>query len=64
LSAKTTNGTMQFTETADNCTLNTAGTVRYDTSQKALQLCDGSAWLPLLTRATNRHCLDILNSGE
>ena len=48
-----------------------AGTVRYSTSQKALQLCDGSAWLPLVTAgkghvANNpgRHCLDILNSGE
>ena len=62
---------MQFTETADHCTLHTAGTVRYNTSQKALELCDGSAWLPLVTAkqghvASNqgRHCLDILNSGE
>ena len=63
-SAKSTNGTMQFTETAENCTPHTAGTVRYNTSRKALELCDGSAWLPLLTRETGRHCLDILNSGE
>ncbi|XP_020614114.1 collagen alpha-1(XXVII) chain-like isoform X2 [Orbicella faveolata] len=70
-SAKSTNGTMQFTETADNCTLHTAGTVRYNTSQKALELCDGSAWLPLVTARTGhvasnpgRHCLDILNSGH
>jgi len=62
---------MQFTETADNCTLHTAGTVRYNTSQKALELCDGSAWLPLATTRIGhvagkpgRHCLDILNSGK
>ena len=62
-SAKSRNGTMQFTETADNCTLHTAGTVRYNASQKALELCDGSTWLPLMNRR-GRHCLDILNSGE
>jgi len=70
LSTKSTNGTMQFTETADNCTLHTAGTVRYNTSQKTLELCDGSARLPLVTTLTGhapsnpgRHCLDILNLG-
>ena len=66
---KTEDGAIKFSDTADNCTLRTAGTVRYSTSQKALQLCDGSAWLPLLAARTGhlasnpgRHCLDILNS--
>ena len=62
---------MQFTETADNCTLHTAGTVRYNASQRALEFCDGSAWLPLaiarigdVAGKPGRHCLDILNSGK
>jgi len=62
---------MQFADTADNCTLHTAGTVRFNASRKSLELCDGSAWLPLETArlghvASNpgRHCLDILNSGK
>ena len=63
-SAKSTNGTMQFTETADHYTPHTAGTVRYNTSYKALEVCDGSAWLPLMTASIGRQCLDILNSGE
>ena len=62
-SAKYRNDTMHFTETADNCTQNTAGTVRYNAPQKALELCDGSTWLPLMNRR-RRHCLEILNSGE
>ncbi|XP_078357576.1 uncharacterized protein LOC144642489 [Oculina patagonica] len=64
-------GAFKFTNTADNCTLKTAGTVRYSTSQKALQLCDGSAWLSLVTarkghvaNSPGRHCQDILNSGQ
>ena len=51
-SGKSTNGTMQFTNTADNCTLRISGTVRYNTSQKALELCDGSVWLALVTATT------------
>ncbi|KAL9982658.1 hypothetical protein ACROYT_G004729 [Oculina patagonica] len=61
-------GAIKFSDTAENCSLHTAGTVRYNSSQNALQLCDGSAWLPLVTAgkgqvANNpgRHCLDILN---
>ncbi len=68
---KASNGTIKFTDTADNCTQNTAGTVRYSTSQNTLQLCDGSVWLPVLTAGKGhvfynpgRHCLDIFNSGE
>ena len=48
-----------------------AGTVRYNPSQNALQFCDGSAWLSVVTAGKGhvaynpgRHCLDILNSGE
>ena len=62
---------IKFSDTADKCKLRIAGTIRYSTSQKALQLCDGSAWLPLLTAGKGHvasnpgsHCLDILNSGE
>ena len=67
---KTPHGVIKFSDTANNCTLRMAGTVRYSTSQKALQLCDGSSWLPLMTGKGHvadkpgRHCLDILNSGE
>ncbi|KAL9982644.1 hypothetical protein ACROYT_G004713 [Oculina patagonica] len=68
---KASNGTIKFTDTADNCTQNTAGTVRYSTSQNTLQLCDGSVWLPVLTAGKGhvfynpgRHCLDIFNSGQ
>ena len=64
-------GAIKFGDTADNCTLSIAGTVRYSTTKKALQLCDGNAWLPVLTAGKGnvadkpgRHCLDILNSGE
>ncbi|KAL9982671.1 hypothetical protein ACROYT_G004742 [Oculina patagonica] len=71
LPGKPQNGAIKFSHTAENCSLHTAGTVRYNTSQKALELCDGSAWLPLVTAgkghvANNpgRHCLDILNSGQ
>ena len=60
-----------LSDTAEKCTLRIAGTVRYSTSQKALELCDGSAWLPVLiawkghvANKPGRHCLDILNSGE
>ncbi|KAJ7390361.1 hypothetical protein OS493_025612 [Desmophyllum pertusum] len=48
-SAKPPHGAIKFSDTAENCTLSTAGTVRYSTSQNTLQLCDGSAWLPLVT---------------
>jgi len=67
---KTPHGVIKFSDTANNCTLRMAGTVRYSTSQKALQLCDGSSWLPLMTGKGHvadkpgRHCLDILNSGQ
>jgi len=64
-------GAIKFSYTADTCTLGIAGTVRYSTSQNALQLCDGSAWLSVVTAGKGhvaynpgRHCLDILNSGE
>ena len=69
--AKPPHGAIKFSDTADNCTLRTAGTVRYSTSQNALQLCDGRAWLPLVTAGKGHvannpglHCLDILNTGE
>jgi len=68
---KNPHGVIKFSDTANVCTLRIAGSVRYSTSQKALQLCDGSAWLPLLIAGKGhvagkpgRHCLDILNSGE
>ncbi|XP_078358010.1 uncharacterized protein LOC144642801 isoform X2 [Oculina patagonica] len=71
LPGKPQHGAIKFSDTAENCSLHTAGTVRYNSSQNALQLCDGSAWLPLVTAgkgqvANNpgRHCLDILNSGQ
>ena len=64
-------GAIKFSDTADTCTSGTAGTVRYSTSQNALQLCDGSAWLSVVTAGKGhvaynpgRHCLDILDSGE
>ena len=63
-------GVIKFKDTADKCVIGIAGTVRYSSSQKILQLCDGSTWLPLLTAGKGhvshnpgRHCLDILNSG-
>lgn len=62
---------IKFKDTADKCVIGIAGTVRYSSSQKILQLCDGSTWLPLLTAGKGhvshnpgRHCLDILNSGQ
>ena len=68
---KSPQGAVKFGDTAEKCTLRTAGTVRYNVSQKALQLCDGSAWLPLVIggkgHVANRpglHCMDILKSGE
>ncbi len=71
LPGKSLQGAIKFSDTAENCSLHTAGTVRYNTSQKTLQLCNGHTWLPLVTAwkghvASNpgRHCLDILNSGE
>ena len=69
--AKPPQGAIKFGDTAEKCTLRNAGTVRYNATQNALQLCDGSAWLPLVTGGKGqvasrpgRHCLDILNSGE
>ncbi|XP_078358073.1 uncharacterized protein LOC144642848 [Oculina patagonica] len=71
LPGKSPQGAIKFSDTAENCSLHTAGTVRYNTSQNALQLCNGRAWLPLVTAlrghvANNpgRHCLEILNSGQ
>jgi len=71
LPGKTPDGSIKFSDTADKCTLGIAGTVRYSTSQNALQLCDGTAWMPVLTAGKGhapynpgRHCLDILNSGQ
>ena len=68
---KSPQGAVKFGDTAEKCTLRTAGTVRYNVSQKALQLCDGSAWWSLLTGGKGhvadrpgRHCMDILKSGE
>ncbi|XP_078375544.1 uncharacterized protein LOC144658916 [Oculina patagonica] len=64
-------GTIKFSDTADTCMSGTAGTVRYSTSQNALQLCDGSAWLSVVTAGKGhvaynpgRHCMDILRSGQ
>ena len=61
----------KFSDAAEKCTASIAGTVSYNTSQKSLQLCDGSVWLPVLTVGKGytadrpgRHCLDILNSGK
>ena len=69
--AKPPQGAIKFGDTAEKCTLRNAGTVRYNASQNALQLCDGNAWLLLVTGGKGhvasrpgRHCLDILNSGE
>lgn len=69
--AKPPHGAIKFADTAEKCALRVAGTVRYSTSQKTLQLCDGRVWLPVLTAgkghmASNpgRHCLDVLNSGD
>ena len=60
-------GPIKIGDTADICILGTAGTVRYNPSQNALQLCDGSAWLSVVTAGKGhvaytpgRHCLDIL----
>ena len=62
---------IKFGDTADACTSGTAETVRYSASQNALQLCDGSAWLSVVTAGKGHvafnpgsHCLDILSSGE
>ena len=67
---KSPQGAIKFGDTAKKCTLRTAGTVRYNASQNALQLCDGSAWLPLVTgkkghvaSRPGRHCMEILKSG-
>ena len=64
-------GAIKFGDTADICILSAAGTVRYSTSQNALQLCDGSAWLSVVTAGKGHvpynagsHYLDILNSRE
>ena len=56
-------GAVKFGDTAEKCTLRTAGTVRYNASQNVLLLCDGSNWLPLATSKPGRHCRDILKSG-
>ncbi|XP_078355912.1 uncharacterized protein LOC144640698 [Oculina patagonica] len=70
LPGKSPQGPIKFSDTAENCSLHTAGTVRYNTSKKTLELCDGSTWFPLVIAkghvASNpgRHCLDIFNSGQ
>ena len=71
LTGNNAGGVIKFSDTAEKCTANIAGTVSYNTSQKSLQLCDGSHWLPELTvekgytkDRPGRHCLDILNSGK
>ena len=71
LPGKSPRGVIKFEDTDENCTLSIAGTVRYSTIQKTLQLCDGNAWLEVLAagkghvaQKPGRHCLDILNSGE
>ncbi|XP_022787701.1 collagen alpha-2(I) chain-like [Stylophora pistillata] len=68
---KSPQGAIKFGDTAEKCTQRTAGTVRYNASQSALQLCDGSKWLLLMTGGKGhvasrpgRHCMDILKSGE
>ncbi|PFX27377.1 Collagen alpha-1(VII) chain [Stylophora pistillata] len=67
---KSPQGAIKFGDTAEKCTQRTAGTVRYNASQSALQLCDGSKWLLLMTGGKGhvasrpgRHCMDILKSG-
>jgi len=65
-------GAIQFGDTAEECTQDIAGTVRYSTSKNALELCDGSSWSQLATvpdsgqtpERPGVHCLDILNSGN
>lgn len=65
-------GAIKFGDTAEECTQDIAGTVRYSTSKNALELCDGSSWsqlatVPDLGQTPERpgvHCLDILDSGE
>ena len=69
-------GIYKFDDVPNNCTLSTAGTVRYSASHNALQFCDGKSWLFLLTAPAadnnrgnesqnpGRHCLDILNKGS
>ena len=63
-------GAIKFGDTADMCIPGTAVTVRYRSSQNALQLCDGSAWLSVITAGKGHvaynpgcQCLDILDSG-
>lgn len=65
-------GAIKFGDTAEECTQDIAGTVRYSTSKNALELCDGSSWSQLATvpdvgqtpERPGVDCLDILNSGE
>jgi len=64
-------GPIKFGDTAEECTPSIAGTVRYNTSQNALELCDGNSWLPLVTGGLGQtpdrpglSCLDILNAGQ
>lgn len=64
-------GAIKFGDTAEECTPSIAGTVRYSTSENALELCDGSSWSPLVTAGLGqtpdqpgRSCLHILNAGE
>ena len=71
VSGNNAGGVIKFSDTTEKCAASIAGTVRYISSQKSLQLCDGSVWLPLLTVGKGytadrpgRHCLDILNSGK
>ena len=71
LAIKRSHDAIKFGDTADNRTLLTAGTVRFSNSHNSLQLCDGSAWLSLMTAGKSQvackpgqHCLDILNSGD
>ena len=63
-------GAIKFGDTADMCIPGTAGTIRYRSSQNALQLCDGCAWLSVITAGKGHvaynpgcQCLDILDSG-
>lgn len=64
-------GAIKFGDTADECTPSIAGTVRYSTSQNALELCNGNMWSPLVTNSLGQtadkpglHCLDILEKGQ
>ena len=68
---KPLHGAIKIGDTGIKCAKHTAGTIRYNAAQHALQFCDGSAWSMMIASwkghvnfNPGRHCLDILNSGE